>query len=302
MTPRDILAQKPVFLTDAQREAYFRDGFVTIENGLSAELVAATRAVSDAFVEESRGVTASNEKFDIGPKHRPDAPHLRRLRRPVDFHPLFWEIASQSTMVDIAADLVGPDVKFHSAKLNYKWPGGGDLIKWHQDIPAWPHTNYSPVTLGVYLDDVDAPMGPLACVPGSHEGPLYSHYDAAGETWTGHLSDADAARVGVEGAVDMNGPAGSVVAINCRTVHGSRENLSNITRPLLLFVYSSADAFAWMPPPTPTSKTGEIVRGRPARLAHLDPRPCAPPPDWSKQGYGSIYSAQKIGAEKAAAE
>ena len=41
-----------------------------------------------------------------------------------------------------------------------------------------------------------------------------------------------------------------------------------------------------------SSKTGEIVRGAPARVAHLDPTPCPVPPDWSRQGYGSIFIAQ----------
>ena len=67
-----------------------------------------------------------------------------------------------------------PDVKFHSSKLNYKWPGSGEVVKWHRDIPAWPHTNYSPVTLGVYLCDVPAERGPLTCVAGSHLGPISS--------------------------------------------------------------------------------------------------------------------------------
>ena len=72
-------------------------------------------------------------------------------------------------------------------------------------------------------------------------------------------------------------------------------------RPLLLCVYGSADAFAWMAPPTPTTKTGAIVRGRAARMAHLDPRPCPVPPNWAKQGYGSIFAAQQ-GEDKAAAD
>jgi len=38
--------------------------------------------------------------------------------------------------------------------------------------------------------------------------------------------------------------------------------------------------------------SGEIVRGAPATVAHLDPTPCPVPPDWSKQGYGSIFTAQ----------
>jgi hypothetical protein len=48
-----------------------------------------------------------------------------------------------------------------------------------------------------------------------------------------------------------------------------------------------------MPAPTPTSHTGEIVRGNPATVAHLDPTPCPVPPDWSRAGYGSIFAAQQ---------
>ena len=139
------------------------------------------RELSAEFLEASKRVTTSNEAFDLGPRHRPDQPHVRRLRALVDRHPDFWRFASESALADIAADLVGPDVKFHSAKLNYKWPGPGEIVDWHQDIPAWPHTNYSPVTLGVYLDDVPPEQGPLTCVPGSHHGPIFVHRDDAGK-------------------------------------------------------------------------------------------------------------------------
>jgi hypothetical protein len=76
-------------------------------------------------------------------------------------------------------------------------------------------------------------------------------------------------------------------------VHASRANGTDRVRAVALFVYSSADAFAWMPAPTPTNRTGAIVRGRPARVAHLDPTPCPVPPDWSRQGYGSIFTSQR---------
>ena len=71
-----------------------------------------------------------------------------------------------------------------TAKLNYKYPGAGEIVDWHQDIPAWPHTNYSPVTLGIYLDDVPVEQGPLTCISGSHRGPIFVHRDAEGG-WTG---------------------------------------------------------------------------------------------------------------------
>lgn len=296
MTPEDILSRPPLRLDQDQRQSYFDAGFLAAPGATPPEMLARIRAKSDEFLERSRAVTASNDVFDLGPNHSAARPHVRRLRRPVDQDPFFWEVATADFMTEIAADLVGPDVKFHSCKLNYKWPGAGELVKWHQDICAWPHTNYSPVTLGIYLDDVtDRSIGPLACIPGSHEGELYSHYGpgtGAERRWTGHMSDVAAVAAGAERAVDLTGPAGTVIAINCRTVHGSLDNLTDRVRPLLLYVYSSADAFPWTAAPTPTSRTGEIVRGRPAEYPHMDPRLCPAPPDWSRQGYGSIFAAQ----------
>jgi len=291
MTSEDILAHPPRVLTTAQRERYFATGYLAAEGLIPDTWLRRLHALSAEFIDQSRAHTASNEAFDLAPQHTADAPHVRRLRALVDRHPDFWRFASESVLADIAADLVGPDVKFHSSKLNYKWPGSGEVVKWHQDIPAWPHTNYSPVTLGVYLGEVPAEQGPLTCVRGSHTGPIFVHRDDAG-AWTGSIRDADMTTLDMTLAEDLTGPDGTVIAINCRTVHASRANATSRVRPVALFVYSAADAFPWMPAPTPTSQTGAIVRGAPARVAHLDPTPCPVPPDWSKAGYGSIFAAQ----------
>jgi ectoine hydroxylase len=293
MTPEDILSHDALVLSPAQRDAYFRDGFMVAESLFSEAEIAGLRSLSQEFLERSKSVNESNEAYDLAPDHGPDNVHVRRLKKPVDRHPDFWTFASQSRLTKAAADLVGPDVKFHSCKLNYKWPGPDDLVKWHQDILAWPHTNYSPVTLGIYLDDVTEAHGPLACIQGSHDRELFSHYGPDG-AWSGYIADKDIPRVALEKSVSLTGPAGSLIALNCRTVHGSQPNRSLETRPLLLFIFSSADAFPWMPAPSPTTKTGEIVYGSPAKFAHMDPRPCPVPPNWEKEGYGSIFASQKV--------
>ena len=290
MTPEAILAEPPLRLTQVQRERYFEDGFLTVPDATPPAMLARIREMSALYLEKSRAVTESNDIFDLGPEHSAESPHVRRLRRPVDVDPFFWEVATDPFLLDIAADLVGPSVKFHSAKLNYKWPGQGEIVKWHQDCTSWPHTNYALVTLGVYLNDVAEADGPLACVTGSHKRQLYSHYGDG--KWRGALSDADAAAAGVANAANLTGSAGSVVALDCRVIHGSPPNRTDKVRPLLLFVYTAADAFAWHPAPTPTRHTGELIRGAPAQFPHLDPRPCEVPPDWLRVGYGSIFSAQ----------
>jgi ectoine hydroxylase len=294
MRPEDISRHPPAVLSVEQRDAYFRDGYLAAEGLIQSHWLQRLRELSAEFLEASKACTESNETFDLGSSHRPDRPHVRRLRALVDRHPDFWRFASESVLADIAADLVGPDVKFHSAKLNYKWPGPGEIVDWHQDIPAWPHTNYSPVTLGVYLDDVPASQGPLTCLPGSHQGPIFVHRDDNGK-WTGSVHARDMMTIDQRRAEDLTGSAGTVIAINCRTLHASRANRTDRVRPVALFVYSSADAFPWTAAPTPTSHTGEIVRGRPAEVAHMDPTPCPVPPDWARIGYGSIFAVQRAG-------
>ena len=145
-------------------------------------------------------------------------------------------------MTDLAADVVGPDVKFHHAKLNVKSERGTRGFKWHQDIPAWPHTDYSPVTIGIYLTGCDAEQGPLTFLRGSHLGPLHSMYDDSG-AFVVHVRDEVAASIPADMVATATGGPGTTILLNCRTIHGSVENRSDRARPLLLPVYSSADSF-----------------------------------------------------------
>ncbi|MEM7003915.1 MAG: phytanoyl-CoA dioxygenase family protein, partial [Pseudomonadota bacterium] len=226
------------------------------------------------------------------PDHSADNPRIRRLNSPVDVDAVYWEFASQGPFVDIAEDLLGPDVKFHHAKLNFKWGVGGEEVKWHQDIQFWPHTNYDVITIGVYLEDVAPDMAPMGVVPGSHEGPLFDLYDAQ-QQWTGYIQPADLEQVALDRAEYLGGAAGSVTVHNCRSVHGSPPNLSPVPRPLLLCAYAAADAI----PITNLTAGGQhaeaILRGNPARWARFDPRPVLMPPDWSKRGYKSIFAHQQ---------
>ncbi len=252
------------------------------------------------MVERSRAVAASDAVWDLEDGHSAESPRLRRLSSPNDHHPTYWEYASRSVVPDIVADLVGPDVKFHHSKLNFKWARGGEEVKWHQDIQFWPHTNYSPLTVGTYIHDCGEDQGPLGVIAGSHRGPLYDQYDETGQ-WIGCLAEVDAAKLDMSKEIYLSGPAGSLTLHNCRTIHGSRPNLSGQGRPLLLNVYSSADALTYTHNPLDSKYDQAIVRGRRARWAHHDPRPCLIPPDWSG-GYTSIFELQQQESRNGATE
>jgi len=290
MTPEQVLARPAHVLTRTQREFYFENGYLLAESIVPMAVVERARAVTEEMVERSRALTKSDAIFDLEPGHDTDAPRLRRLTSPVEHHPFYWEFAT-GIIADVAADLVGEDVKFHHSKLNFKWASGGEEVKWHQDIQYWPHTNYSPLTIGAYLHDVGPEQGPLGVIPKSHAGPLYNEYNDKGQ-WVGCLSDTDAATIAADTVDYLMGPAGSITIHNCRAIHGSRPNRSGLGRPLLLNIYSAADAFTYTANPLPSRYEGTVVRGKPALWAEHDPRPCLVPPDWSG-GYTSLFALQQ---------
>lgn len=288
MQTEDVLKHSPKVLSKQQREQYFEEGAVLVEGVVGEDWLAKMRAASERFIEHSRTLSQSDGQYILENGHSAESPRMKRLTSPVDHDPVFWDVVAKSRSADAAADVVGPDVKYHHSKLNFKWAQGGEKFDWHQDIQAWPHTNYSPVTVGLYLEDCAMEQGPLITIAGSHEGELHSMYDDAGK-WVLRIPEE---RIDFAQARYHTGPAGSALLLNCRTIHGSAANQSERSRPMLLNVYSAADAFTYTPSPIQSPYLGQIVRGKPALWAHHDPRPCLIPPDWSK-GYVGPWAHQK---------
>lgn len=279
-------------LSAAEKSFYDDNGYLLLPGWLDADLVDRLVEVMDEFIEESRSLTRSSVSILLEPAHTPEAPRLRRIPQTVAFHPVFEAFGLRGPIVDLAADLLGENVRFHHSKLNFKWSGGGEEIRWHQDIQFWPHSNYSPLTIGVYLTDVDADMGPMGVVPGSHRGPLSTLRDSRG-AWTGSLSDEDVARLDLARVDWLSGPKGSVTIHNCRTVHGSAANNSPRMRPLLLHTYAAADALPLTGIMNGVPHANTLVRGSAAAFARFGDAPCPMPPAWEQGEYSSIFASQR---------
>jgi ectoine hydroxylase-related dioxygenase (phytanoyl-CoA dioxygenase family) len=283
-------------VTSEQIDSYHERGYLLIEGAVSSDWLARLRAASDEFVEASRELTASSKQLDIEAGHTPDEPRLRRLINPVDAHPTFTEFAFAGPAADIALDLLGSPARFHHSKLNYKWSGGGEAVEWHQDIQYWPHTDFTPLTIGVYLHDVDETMGPMGIVPGSHRGELFNLYADDDSTWTGSIREQDLPQANVETADYLMGPAGSITVHNCGCVHGSMPNRSDRVRPLLLQTYSAYDSYPLLGIGTNGAAgrhSGSLVGpGAAARTVTVDGRSIRTAPDWSRGGYTTIFAAQ----------
>ena len=281
MSPEDVLSHPPRVLSQAQREFYFEQGYVQAEGLIDQGWMKRLRGAVAELIENTSSMTRTEGHYELEDEHTTERPRVRRITNPACLHPVLWEYASQSVLADIVADLVGPDVKFMDTMMNFKWASGGSEIRWHQDAPFFPHTNYNLLTIGTYLGDVGAENAPMGVIPGSHKDELLSFYADDG-SWTGYIGERDLKRIDLSSAVYLTGPSGTVQVHNSCMIHGSARNDSGHGRPILLGTYAPADAFAYVPYPSGSPLTGTLVRGKPASVAYHDPRPCPIPPDWSK--------------------
>jgi ectoine hydroxylase len=288
---------RPV-LRPEEVEAYGRDGYLVVPSFLDRfpgeDWLARLRAASARFVERSRELTEPNAVLDLEPGHTAAQPRLRRLISPVDHDDDFASFALDGPAARLAVDLLGAPARYHHSKLNYKEGAGGAQIDWHQDIQFWPHSDFSPLTIGVYLEDVDDTMGPMGVIPGSHRGELFDLYGDDGR-WTGAIKPRDLDRVEVNRAHFLTGPAGSVTVHNACAVHGSVPNDSPRPRPLLLQTYSAAASYPLLGVGTNGRcgpRSGTLVGGGPPRWLTIDGRRLPAAPNWSRGGYTTIFDAQ----------
>ena len=267
-------------------ERYEKHGYLLFDGLIGPVWLERLKAAATEFVEASRSLTQSSKAIDIAPGHTAEQPKLRRLVSPVDQHPTFYEFAIRGPMAQLACALLGGRARFHHSKLNYKWSAGGEEVKWHQDIQFWPHTDFSPLTIGVYLAAVDDEMGPMGVIPGSHHGTIYDLYDHQNQ-WAGAMREADIKGLELDKAVWLKGAAGSVTVHNACMIHGSMPNDSDRGRPLLLQTYSAIDSY-------PISNlgansvlagaSGTVIEGPSDQRICIQGRQLRCAPDWSAKG------------------
>lgn len=252
-------------LTEEQHTAFWRDGYVLAENALTpAELRALQNEFADWVAESRRHdvpwgeIMDGRPRFDLEPGHKPERPALRRVNSPTEISANYDAVMSASRVPAMVADLIGPNVKFHHAKINSKLPGAATQVKWHQDFPFTPHSNDDLVTALIFVDEVTAENGPLQVLPGSHGGPLFDLWHEG--RFTGAVTQSLEAEM-IERSRQCIGPAGSVCFMHTRLLHGSGPNVSEQARTLFICVYSAEDAVPLSPNPLPSSHEGRIVQG-----------------------------------------
>lgn len=230
-------------LSASEKAFYESEGYLVLPGRVAPDVIAAIRDEVARFEDMARGMTASDDRLDLEDSHSPDAPRLRRIKLPHTQSKVMRSLMFSDTILAPARDLIGPDLRLHTSKLNMKKAGYGAAVEWHQDYAFYPHTNDDILAVGVLIDDMEPENGPLMVFPGSHRGPVYDHH--VDGVFAGAMLPAE---VGLDqnDAVPLTGPAGSISIHHGRIVHGSALNRSDRTRRILFYEMMAADAFPIM--------------------------------------------------------
>jgi ectoine hydroxylase-related dioxygenase (phytanoyl-CoA dioxygenase family) len=286
----------------SEQITFFREnGYLVLEDRISADLLTAIRSEIARFEELARGMSASDDRLDLEDSHTPEAPRLRRIKLPHTQSDIMRDLMYSDHVLAPARDLIGPDIRLHTTKLNMKHAGYGAAVEWHQDYAFYPHTNDDILAIGVLIDDMETENGPLMVFPGSHRGPVYDHH--VDGVFAGAMIPQDNG-LDIKDAVQLTGPAGSISIHHGRIVHGSALNTSARSRRLLFYEMMAADAFPIMGSMTRwdgiADYNSRMLCGEPTlepRLADIPIRIPQPQPDVPI----SIYEIQK-GLKKRAFE
>lgn len=252
-------------LSQEQKDQFWRDGVLVLDNAVTPEELEKLRVVFAGWVEESRkhegdyGETLDGRaRFDLEPGHTAASPALRRVQSPEEVSEVYADVMRNARTVDYVVDLIGPAIKFHHGKVNSKLPGAATKVKFHQDFPFQPMTNDDLITALLFVDDVTLENGPLEVVPGSHKGPLYTLWHNG--VFTGAVDD-EVVEQHKDNIVKCTGKAGSVCLMHSSLLHGSAPNLSDKPRTLYIATYYAEDAIELSPNHLPSTFTHELVRG-----------------------------------------
>jgi ectoine hydroxylase-related dioxygenase (phytanoyl-CoA dioxygenase family) len=252
-------------LTQQQIDSFWRDGYLMVEDAVTPKQLADMLEVFGDWVAESRthdgdyGETLDGRaRFDLEPGHSAEKPALRRVQSPEDISEIYEDAMHNARTVDICADLIGPNMKFHHGKVNSKQPGAATKVKFHQDFPFQPMTNDNMITALLFLDEVTLENGPLEVCPGTHKGPFHSLWHDG--VFTGAVAD-DVFEDYKENLVKCTGKAGTVCLMHASLLHGSAPNLSDKPRTLYIATYYAEDALELSPNHLPSVHNHTLVRG-----------------------------------------
>jgi hypothetical protein len=234
-------------LSEEDLQRFSDNGFLVIKGILTRE------GVSQMQAESMAAWAREKESFD------PNKSWLQNSLL-VNIHhqaPTVRNYYFEGPLVDIASQIIGPNIKGATSQLTFKMRGNTKPFGWHQDNGYGELEPYNALTTLTALDDTDRGNGCLWLIPGSHkQGQIkVQQNEAQKKTQSEIIVKADDAL-----AVPMEMQAGDVLIFNCWMLHKSDGNYSaDRDRRILFLRYADADAIEVYNDSKP--RLGRLVKG-----------------------------------------
>jgi ectoine hydroxylase-related dioxygenase (phytanoyl-CoA dioxygenase family) len=214
-------------LSAEQRAAFDADGYVVIPDLLTSDEVATTIAETDRFEAEADAFLAAidGERMAIAERGAITfSVHVAAKSA------VLAELSRHPRIVDLCADLIGPDVRLYWDQAVYKKPEKPRRFPWHQDNGYAFVEPQQYLTVWLALTDATTDNGCPWVVPGLHRGGTLRHtyVEPLGFEC---LSDP-------EGAVAAPVPAGGAVVFSSLTPHLTGPNTTDAVRKAYILQYA----------------------------------------------------------------
>lgn len=223
---------------DAEQLERFRcDGFVNVGAVFAPSLMASIVGEYDRLVDSSTQ-TLGNARDGVFP-----------YRAMLNFRsPTLAECILEPDLLELAAQLLGPDVRFWWDQGINKSPGAASFIAWHQDNGYTQGRMAEYLTCWLALDDSELENGGLLVIPGSHRGGQREH------EWQGVHAVIPA--VDDTQAIALDARAGDLLVFSSLLVHQTVGNVSaERERRAWVIQYCRGDQH--------NEQTGEVYDNRP---------------------------------------
>lgn len=224
-------------LTTQQQSQFEEQGFLVIEDLLSPTQIDAIRMelrdLHERMAESTPPEVGVSWEHDVDPQIQR---RIKQLMHAEMISPTINAFLRSDRILDIVADLIGPEICLYHCKLLMKAAKDGTVTPWHQDYAYWIADDNRPLMLNCMfqIDDSTMENGCLQMVPGSHRGRLLEH-EREGKVFGRFLPGYFQPR---EDAVAVAIRAGSAVLFGPMIVHGSDANHSDRERRACTVAYN----------------------------------------------------------------
>lgn len=228
-------------VSQAQVDAFRRDGFLVIERAFSPPEMAVLEAALPEITDPSRAKVG----FD-------DVSGMVRLSHGAHlYNEAFRRLSLHPRQVRPVQRLLETEFHIYQSRLTIK-PGMSGVAAsgwvWHQDFSTWHRADGMPepraIVTFTFLDDVTAANAPVLVIPRSHDRGMLDCIpgdDKNGYQNVTIVPDAVRELGQKNGVIALTGPVGTLAFISCALVHASAENISPLRRALFSVVFNPMD-------------------------------------------------------------